>query len=406
MKNQIAFIIIFSLINGILFSQNPLIDKQNKLEKERIRLRIEIKKINNLLFENKRYKKSTLSEVEDINIKISVRMQLIKVNNDQANFLEKLININQRDIEKYRAELKKIKKEYALIIKKSYKSKSTKNRLMFIFSSENFLQAYKRLDYLNQYNSYRKKQAIKIKNQTLNLQDLNKSLILKKKQKKLLVNENRIFKDQLISEQSAQDKLLKLIKRKSKSFEKEISKKQIQAASIDAQIEKLIREAIALSNKKAGNKSSEIFALTPEAKILAQNFRSNKGQLPWPVLKGIIVQKYGTQKHPIVKTTKIKSSGISIATESKAEVRVVFEGVVMSVLVFKNSNPTVLIKHGNYITAYKNLSKVFVKKGQKVSFKEVIGEVFTNRETGKTILQFSIFKGMKSENPSFWLYNM
>ena len=140
-------------------------------------------------------------------------------------------------------------------------------------------------------------------------------------------------------------------------------------------------------------------------RVLADNFRANKGKLPWPVLKGVIIQKYGTQAHPVVKTTKIKSTGITIASIDNAEVRAVFEGQVMSILSFKNSNPTVLIKHGNYITAYKNLSKVFVKKGQRLDSKETIGEVFTNSETGRTVLQFSIFNAMKPENPSLWLYN-
>jgi len=406
MKNYIILILIFITLGGNLFSQNSSTVKQSKLEQQRIRLREEIKQINSLLFENKRKKKSTLSEVEDIQLRISVRKQLIRVNNEQANFLDNLININQRDIDKYRSELKELKKEYALMVQNSYKSKSMQNRLMFIFSSENLLQAYKRVNYLKQYNAYRKKQGNKIKNQTLILQELNNNLILKKKQKQSLVAENRNVKNRLVSEQVTQEKLLKSLKKKSKSFEKEINQKHTQAALIDTQIEKLISEAIAVSNKKAGKKPSNFFTLTPEAKILAENFKLNKGQLPWPVVKGIVVQRYGTQTHPVVKTTKIKSSGISIATESNVKARVVFEGEVMSILAFKNSNPTVLIKHGNYITAYKNLSKVFVKKGQKVSSKQVLGEIFTNKETGKTILQFNVFNGMNSENPEFWLYNM
>ena len=406
MKNYIILILIFITLGGNLFSQNSSTVKQSKLEQQRIRLREEIKQINSLLFENKRKKKSTLSEVEDIQLRISVRKQLIRVNNEQANFLDNLININQRDIDKYRSELKELKKESALMVQNSYKSKSMQNRLMFIFSSENLLQAYKRVNYLKQYNAYRKKQGNKIKNQTLILQELNNNLILKKKQKQSLVAENRNVKNRLVSEQVTQEKLLKSLKKKSKSFEKEINQKHTQAALIDTQIEKLISEAIAVSNKKAGKKPSNFFTLTPEAKILAENFKLNKGQLPWPVVKGIVVQRYGTQTHPVVKTTKIKSSGISIATESNVKARVVFEGEVMSILAFKNSNPTVLIKHGNYITAYKNLSKVFVKKGQKVSSKQVLGEIFTNKETGKTILQFNVFNGMNSENPEFWLYNM
>lgn len=404
MKNITVLIFILSFFGGYLFAQNTSEFEQIKLEKQRAKLRQEIKQINSLLFENKTQKKSTLSGVEDIELRISVRKRLIRVNNEQANFLDNRININQRDIDKYRSELKKLKEEYAVMIQNSYKSKSKQNRLMFIFSSENLLQAYKRLDYIKQYNSFRKKQALKIKNQTLNLQDLNKDLILKKKQKQNLIAENKLVTKNLISEQVTQQKILKSLKIKSLSFEKEIDKKQAQASVIDAKIESLIKEAIAISNKKAGKKKSNFFSLTPESKILAENFKSNKGQLPWPVLKGVIVQRYGTQRHPVVKTTKIKSSGISIATESRANARVIFEGEVMSILAFKNSNPTVLIKHGNYITAYKNLSKVFVKKGQKVKSKEDLGEIFTNKETGKTILQFSIFRGMKSENPVLWLF--
>lgn len=404
MKNSATLILIFCFLGGNLFAQITPSSKQINLEKQRIKLREEIKQINSLLFDNKNQKKSTLSEVEDIQLRISVRKQLIRVNNQQANFLDNRININQRDIDKYRTELKKLKEEYALMVQSSYKSKSTQNRLMFIFSSENLLQASKRIDYLKQYNSYRKKQGIKIKNQTLNLQELNKDLILKNKQKKELVAENKIITNSLISEKVTQEKVLKSLKKESKIFEKQINKKEIQASLIDAKIESLIKEAIALSNKNAGKKPSIFFSLTPEAKILAENFKSNKGKLPWPVLKGVVIQRYGTQTHPVVKTTKIKSSGISIATEPRMKARVVFEGEVMSILTFKNSNPTVLIKHGNYITAYKNLSKVFVKKGQKVNYKQDLGEIFTNKETGKTILQFSVFKGMKSENPIYWLF--
>ena len=141
-------------------------------------------------------------------------------------------------------------------------------------------------------------------------------------------------------------------------------------------------------------------------KTLSKNFVLNKGKLPWPVSRGVVIQKYGTQSHPIVKTTKIRSNGITIATEDKEKIRVVFQGEVMSILSFKNSNPTILVKHGNYITAYKNLSKVFVKKGEKVVSKQVLGEAFTNSETGKTTIQFSVFNTMKTENPADWLLRM
>ena len=139
-------------------------------------------------------------------------------------------------------------------------------------------------------------------------------------------------------------------------------------------------------------KKETTFALTPEDRLLAANFKGNKGRLPWPVTRGVVVQRFGTQPHPVVRTTTmIKSNGITIATAPKTQARAVFEGEVMSLMSFRGSNPTVLVKHGNYITAYKNLAKVYVKKGQKVAAKQALGEVFSNPQTGKTNLQFGIF---------------
>ena len=390
--------------NNLIFSQD-ISTRQKGLEKKSLKLRKEIKQINNLLFLNKKIKKSTLTEAEDVEIKISIRRELIKVNNEQVNSLDKLININLRDISENRSEIKSLKNDYSQMVKNAYKSKSMQNRLMFIFSSEDLLQAYKRLNYLKQYTAFRKKQVEKIKEKTLILQDLNQDLIKQKQKRKLLVEDNIRENEKLIEEQNQQNKILKELRKKSTYFTKQIKIKQSQAESIDKEIQKLIREAIVFSNKKEKNKLSKFFKLTPEAKVLADNFSANKGKLPWPVLKGVIIQKYGTQTHPVVKTTKIKSTGITIASIDNAEVRSVFEGQVMSILSFKNSNPTVLIKHGNYITAYKNLSKVFVKKGQRLDSKETIGEAFTNSETGRTVLQFSIFNAMKPENPSLWLFN-
>lgn len=404
MRLLIWVILCLLFFNNFIYSQDISI-RQKGLEKKSLKLRKEIKQINNLLFLNKKIKKSTLTEAEDVEIKISIRRELIKINNEQVNSLDKLININQRDISENRSEIKSLKNDYSEMVKNAYKSKSMQNRLMFIFSSEDLLQAYKRLNYLKQYSAFRKKQVEKIKEKTLILQELNQDLIKQKQKRKLLVEDNRRENEKLIEEQYQQNKILKELKRKSTYFTKQIKIKQLQAESIDKEIQKLIREAIAFSNKKEKNKLSNFFKLTPEAKVLADNFRANKGKLPWPVLKGVIIQKYGTQAHPVVKTTKIKSTGITIASIDNAEVRAVFEGQVMSILSFKNSNPTVLIKHGNYITAYKNLSKVFVKKGQRLDSKETIGEVFTNSETGRTVLQFSIFNAMKPENPSLWLYN-
>ncbi len=380
--------------------------RQKALETQKKRLQQEIKQINTLLFNNNRKEKTVVSQVEDLDLKISVRNQLVKVNNQQANLLTRQINVNQRDISQLRAELESLKQDYADMVRKSYKSKSSQNRLMFLFSSADFLQAYKRIQYMKQYANFRKKQGEEIAQKTQTIQELNKTLLDQKRQKEALAAENRKIQETLVGERKAQQRLVRSLKNKSRSLSSEIRQKQRKAAAIDREIERLIKEAIAASNKAAGKTSKNVFALTPEAKLLAKNFIANKGKLPWPVEKGIVIQRFGTQPHPVVKTTTIKSNGVTIATSPKSIARAVFEGEVMTVLSFKGSNPTVLIKHGNYITTYKNIAKVYVKKGDKVKAKQPIGEIFTNPQTGKTTLQFSVFNGLSPQNPKQWVYRM
>lgn len=380
--------------------------RQVKLEQQKLRLQQEIKQINRLLFTNKKEKKSALEEVEDLAVKISTRQRLIRVMNEQANRLTQRINANQRIIEQQRKELATLKQDYAQMILRSYQSKSEKSRLMFLFSSEDFLQAYKRSQYLKQYAKFRKKQGESIDEKTNALQTLNIELAQQKEQKAALLKENKTVQVAFEEERKSQKTLVQTLKKKERSLRVQIQKKQKQTAAIDKEIQRLIQAAIAASNKAAGRGKSAEFSLTPEAKLISKNFIANKGKLPWPVEKGVVIQGFGTQTHPVVKTTKIKSNGVTIATPKNAEVRSVFDGLVMNIITYKGSNPTVLIQHGNYITAYTNLSEVYVKKGDKVSAKKTIGRVFSNPETGKSELKFSVFKNTTPVNPRGWVYRL
>ena len=397
--------LLFSIGIGLGIAQTPS-PRQQELEVQRIRLKNEIKQINSLLFSSKSTRKNIVTEVEDLQVKLEVRAELIRVTNAQANYLTRKINLNERTISQQRKELEILKEDYAKMIKNAYASKSLQNRLMFIFSSENFQQAYKRIQYLKQYTRYRRKQGIAIAEKTQLLQQLNTTLLEERTQKQQLVRENKAVQEQLKKERKQQQGLIKRLRQKERSLALQISKKEQQARAIDKEIDRLIKEAIAASNRAAGKKGKKTFELTPEARLLAANFEANKGRLPWPLEKGVVVQRFGRQQHPVVKTTTIQSNGVTIATAPSSTVRAVFEGKVMSVVSFKGSNPSVLIRHGNYITVYKNLGKLYVKKGDKVKAKTPIGEVFTNQQTGKTEIQFSIFNNIKVLNPQGWLYQM
>ena len=405
MSRILLFFVLFWIGTGVVLSQSTT-KRQQELEAQRVRLKNEIKQINELLFSSKKNRKNVVTEVEDLQVKLSVREELIKVTNAQVNLLTRKINLNERNISDQRKELEALKEDYAKMIQNSYASKSLQNRLMFLFSSENFLQAYKRIQYLKQYTQYRRKQGLAIAEKTQLLQELNKALIEEKSKKLVLVEENKTVQEQLKKERNAQENLIKSLRRKERSLAAQISKKEKEARAIDREIDRLIRAAIAASNKAAGKRGKKTFELTPEAKLIAANFEANRGRLPWPLDKGVIIQGFGRQRHPVVKTTTIQSNGVTIATAPATQVRAVFEGEVMSVVTFKGSNPSVLIRHGNYITVYKNLGKLYVKKGDKVKAKEAIGEVFTNQQTGKTEIQFSIFNNVKVLNPKGWIYQM
>ena len=386
---------------------NAQSQRQQELEEQRRELQQEIREITKLLFAGKKEKKSVVSAVEDINYKISVRKNLIRITNQQANLLTREINANQDEISTRRVKLKALKEAYADMIVKSYKNRARDNKLMFLLSSSSFQQAYRRLQYIKQYADYQRQQAEIIKVETKQLQLLNQDLLVQKKDKQKLVGENKAAKLILDKELKDQQAFIESIQKNLAKFSAQIKDKQKASEKLDKEIRKLIREAIAASNKKAGKSvKSRTFSMTPEQKVLAANFTANKGKLPWPVASGVVKMRFGTNPSPIDPSIKIKSNGVRIATNKGEPVRAVFDGVVQGVMTPKNGNNTIMIRHGNYITVYKNLSKFYVSKGDKVTTKQVLGEVITNKASGESILSFGIYKDSAIQNPSIWVYKL
>ena len=386
---------------------NAQSQRQQELEEKRRELQQEIREITKLLFAGKKEKKSVVSAVEDLNYKISVRKNLIRITNQQANLLTREINANQDEISTRRVKLKALKEAYADMIVKSYKNRARDNKLMFLLSSSSFQQAYRRLQYIKQYADYQRQQAEIIKVETKQLQLLNQDLLVQKKDKQKLVGENKAAKLILDKELKDQQAFIESIQKNLAKFSAQIKDKQKASEKLDKEIRKLIREAIAASNKKAGKSvKSRIFSMTPEQKVLAANFTANKGKLPWPVASGVVKMRFGTNPSPIDPSIKIKSNGVRIATNKGEPIRAVFDGVVQGIMTPKNGNNTIMIRHGNYITVYKNLSKFYVSKGDKVTTKQVLGEVITNKASGESILSFGIYKDSAIQNPSIWVYKL
>ena len=374
--------------------------RQKKLEAQKISLTKEISQINSLILDSRKKSKNLANELEDIQLKISVRDKLININNSQLNNLTNIIYNQTEKLTDLEKDLIKLKEEYEKIIYSSYKKKSTQMKLMFLFASENINQGFKRFQYFKQYSKYRKKQADKIVLIQTQISQTIDSLQIRKNNKQNIIDENRKVKETLTKEKQLQNTLFKNLLKNQKNYALEITEKEKQTRLIDNEIQKLIRLAIAESNK---NNNSTNFALTPEGRLISTNFQANKGRLPWPLKQGVVVRRFGTQPHPVVRTTTINSNGISLATSPNSIAYSVFDGEVLSVYGFSGGNPGVLIRHGKYISNYQNLSSIFVKKGDKINANDEIGIVFTNESTGKTVLKFNIFNELKPENPTIWL---
>ena len=401
---RFVVIFIFVFLGGIWTAQAQI--SRESLEQKRQELQKEIGRISQLRSSNKQKERSVLNEVEDLNQQIQSTENLIKVTNQQANLLTREINTNQSRISRLRKDLEQLKEDYSNMIEKSYKSKSSQSRIMFLLSSQNFLQAYKRLQYMKQYTNYRKQQGEEIQARTNELQQLNKDLVEQKQQKEVLISENRKTRAELEKNRKAQQELMRTIRSKESQFATQIKKRQQEINEIDRQIEKMIRESIAKTNEESGSTSRDTYAMTPEARALAADFVSNKGKLPWPVRSGVIASKFGTQPHPIVRSITINNNGISINTGAGNNARAVFNGTVSEVQVLKGANKAVMIRHGDYISIYNNLSKVFVKRGDVIVTGQELGEIATSSTTGKTTLHFLVYKNTQKMNPEDWIIKM
>ena len=404
-----------------MWSQPPT---QEQLEGRKAKIQLEIQEKEQQLQSVKSKEKSVVTQLLLQKEKIGLKEKLINTTEKQTKLLGNDIYVNQIKINQLNRDLEQLRKDYAAMILKSYKSRSEQSRAMFLLSSENFLQAYKRAQYMKQYASYRKMQGQEIEGKTKQLVGYTNKIVVQKTVKEKLITENENEKKELVKEKQEQEKIALQIQKDKGKITAEIKKKQQETKKIDAQIQKLIREAIASANKKTAAirakanpkattaestkavESSVKIVLTSEGQLIANNFRANKGKLPWPVEKGVVSLPYGDQPHPVYKTLMVHNSGVEITTENGASARAVFGGEVTKVIKLSPLNIAVFIQHGDYFTVYQNLSNVNVSIGDKVSIKQTLGKIRTNGDTGKTILKFLILQNTTNNNPAAWLFNM
>lgn len=397
------FLILFTLLGTMVVGQN-----KEDLQRQKKSLQEEINYTNKLINETQESKRISINQLNTLDQKIRIREELMGTIDREIKLIDLEINRQKEQIDSLENELELLREQYAEMIKQAYRSRSSYTRLMFLLSANDFNQAYKRLQFLKQYNEFRRKQAERLTQMEADLEVRIAALEIEKKEKEALRADKQQERELLAGEKQQQRLTVNALADKERDLKKDLRQKQKDAKRLQEAIQLIIEEEIRKAREAAKAKDPEAkfeaFAMTPEAKALSANFTSNRGKLPWPVERGIIVSPYGEQPHPVLRGITIKNDGVDIATQKGAVARSCFEGQVSAIIRIPGAGRAVVVRHGEYLTVYGNLNEVFVAQGQTLATKEMIGTVRTDATDDQTILQFQLWKGASKQDPEPWLF--
>ena len=395
--------------------------KIKELENQRNELQQQIAESETLLRSTKKDVKSQLDNLALINGQIADRKKYINAIERDVKSLNNEINALQRQLKTLQRDLKDKKDKYESSVQYMYRNKSIHEKLLFIFSADNLSQTYRRMRYVREYANYQRLQAIEIERKQKQVNAKKAELETTREAKEKLLEEGEAEKKKLEKQEKEKQGILNGLKRKQRGIQSEINKKRRSANKLNAQIDRLIEQEIEKARKraeeearKAGKKTGEKsagkqpvpkgtvdkFRMNSEDRQLSGTFESNKGRLPMPITGPyVIVGRYG--QYAVAKNVRLDNKGIDIRGKEGAKARAVFDGEVSAIFKY-NGLSNVLVRHGNYISVYCNLSSVSVAKGSKVKAREEIG-VVQKDASGNAVLHFQLRKETTKLNPEVWL---
>lgn len=419
-----------------LFAQTTR--KIRQLEKQRNELKQQIAESETLLQSTKKDVKSQLGNLALISGQIEERQKYIQTIESDVNSIQQEIDRLEKDLVRLQKELGEKRKKYEQSVKYLYRNKSIQDKLMFIFSADNFGQMYRRLRYVREYADYQRLQGIQVQRKQKQVTEKAVSLKNSRKAKEDLLKQGEAEKAKLVAQEQERKQILSGLQKKQRSIQTELAKKRRSADKLNAQIDRLIELEIEKARKRAeeearrkaeearkkaeaakgrsetassAGKSTvktpveklEAYKVDSEDRRLSSVFEKNKGILPVPITGPyVVVGHYGQYQVKGLRNVKLDNKGIDIKGKAGANARAIFDGEVSAVFQY-NGLTNVLVRHGSYISVYCNLSTVRVKKGSLVRARDVLGEVHTNAE-GETILHFQLRKETVKLNPELWIH--
>lgn len=408
MENSIRHKWLLGVLALLLAIMPAAAQTRAQLEAQKKKALENLAQTNKLLNETQQSKKSSENKVNLLKRSINERNALIKSLNGEIGELEQSIVALTAEKSELEQKLEYQKVEYARLVRETHAQRNHFSPLLFILSSKNFSQAYRRFRYLQELSSYRKSQALEIMRLTDELSSKEMALQTDVEQKGRAVSQKAREAKKLESDRQRESKMLTDLQKKEKDLKAQQKKQQKRADELNAKIQKLIAAEIKRDEERrrreAAKQGNPTYQMSRDEQLVAGNFEKNKGKLPLPVERGFISGHFGVQPHPVLPHVTTNNKGVYIQTPAGSAARAVFEGVVTKCFMVPGSNSSVIVKHGNYRTVYSNLTELYVKEGDKVTTKQKLGKIFVDVENdNKTELYLMLYKNTDIQNPELWL---
>ena len=392
-------IILACVAAALLLSPSAGAQDVSAQNSRKARLEKEIQVLDTQLKANAKKSASALSTLTLTRKKIENRRALIRESEQEIAGMDRSINALQHRVDSLTARLDTMTVYYNRLIKSAYKNRDSRIWYMYILASENIGQGLRRFSFLRNMSREMNRQAQNIQESRAELERQSDSLALLRKNASVLRDSHMKTLSSLQTDEASSQKLINTLKKDKKKYQKEIDKKKAEVKALNREISRIIAEYSKGSSGKNGSGKSS--ASKPVDVKLGKEFASNKGKLPWPA-EGAVVERFGTQYHPVYKQLKLPDSdGISIALNDGEQIKAVFNGEVKKVIVMQGYNKCVLIQHGEWFTFYCKLDQVSVKTGDKVKTGQVIGTV--GPLGGVTQLHFQVWSSKGPQDPLLWL---
>lgn len=423
MKKRIRII---AIILTVVLLLDPVYAQQlsrKELELQRKKTEEQIALTKKILKETKNKKQQNLREIKTIARLIESREQLLQTINQEIDLVNKDVDVKNTELVGLDLELYKERKNLAKAIVQSYKNKKIYNNALYLFSARNFNQFVLRLKFTRYLSEAQEKYLFRIEKKKNEINVKINELEDLKKSKEVLARNKSIEVKELEGDKNKKSVAVKALDGKEADLKAQLDKQKKARENLNAQINAIIAQELrkareksaktAANNTKKGSgstnkgKTPEIKDkntpdVTPEVKLLSDNFESNKGKLPWPVANGFISERFGTHAHEKLDHITVQNNGIDIQTSDGAKARCIHKGTVTAIITIPGIGKAVIVNHGEYFTVYSKLREVSVSQGQSLTLKQEIGTIMEG-EDGATEIHLEIWYNQEKQNPESWL---